>query len=318
MRSSSRLSAPLRAFTSTANLFHSNPLNLGGVQTRIKSAPTDAQSLNPQIRRGVPIPKKIPNVKKVIAVYSAKGGVGKSTTSVNLATTLAYHNGLRVAILDADLFGPSIPRMMNLSGKEAVLTPDSNFLVPLTNHGVQCMSMGFLINEGQVVAWRGMMVMKAIEQLLWQVQWADVDVLVIDMPPGTGDTQISILQQVELDGVVIVSTPQDVALSDAKKGIALFNTRKVPILGLVENMSFFTCPNCSHESHIFNPPSKTGVSSRLDILAQSLGAEVIARVPLDPLVCEAADSGKLVASVDSKTKQVYVDLAQKVKALLFN
>ncbi|KAJ3073782.1 hypothetical protein HDU98_000702 [Podochytrium sp. JEL0797] len=264
---------------------------------------------NPNIQRGLPQKRKIPNVAKVIAVYSAKGGVGKSTTSVNLATSLAA-KGIRTGLLDADLFGPSIPLMMNLVGKEALLTPQNN-LQPLENYGVQTMSMGFLIDEGQAVVWRGMMVMKAIQQLLWQVQWSNLDVLVIDMPPGTGDTQISILQQVELDGVVIVSTPQDVALSDAKKGITLFGKMSVPIIGLVENMSFFTCPNCNHESHIFNPPSKDGVS-RLDTLAGKLGADVIARVPLDPEVCEAADGGKLVSVVSKKSGVVYANLAEAV------
>ncbi|KAJ3026667.1 UNVERIFIED_CONTAM: hypothetical protein HDU68_005253 [Siphonaria sp. JEL0065] len=203
--------------------------------------------------------------------------------------------------------------MMNLVGKEALLTPQ-NHLQPLVNYGVQTMSMGFLVDENQAVVWRGMMAMKAIQQLLWQVQWSNLDILVIDMPPGTGDTQISILQQVVLDGVVIVSTPQDVALADAKKGITLFSKMSVPILGLVENMSFFTCPNCNHESHIFNPPSKStdGEVNRLDVLAKKLGTDVIARVPLDPDVCEAADAGKLVSVASKKTGLVYTELAETV------
>ncbi|KAJ3282714.1 hypothetical protein HDU79_009704 [Rhizoclosmatium sp. JEL0117] len=295
-----------RTISSSRLSLHENPL---GLPTRIKSSTTTP---NPNIGKGLPPKRPIPNVKKVIAVYSAKGGVGKSTTSVNLATTLAQ-KGIRTGLLDADLFGPSIPLMMNLVGKEALLTPQNN-LQPLVNYGVQTMSMGFLVDDAQAVVWRGMMVMKAIQQLLWQVQWDALDVLVIDMPPGTGDTQISILQQVVLDGVVIVSTPQDVALADAKKGIQLFSKMSVPILGLVENMSYFTCPNCNHESHIFNPPSKTG--NRVDILAAKLGADVIARVPLDPEVCEAADAGKLVSVASKKTGKVYVDLATTVSSKL--
>ncbi|KAI8610609.1 P-loop containing nucleoside triphosphate hydrolase protein [Chytriomyces sp. MP71] len=206
-----------------------------GLPTRLKAP---HPSTNPNITKGLPPKRPIPNVRRVIAVYSAKGGVGKSTTSVNIATSLAA-KGIKTGILDADLFGPSIPIMMNLAGKEALLAPKSNLLQPMTNYGVECMSMGFLIDENQPVVWRGMMVMKAIQQLLWQVKWSELDVLVIDMPPGTGDTQISILQQVELNGAVIVSTPQDVALADTKKGISLFEKMNIE----VENQ-LVTSPMC--------------------------------------------------------------------------
>ncbi|KAJ3327011.1 hypothetical protein HDU76_012437 [Blyttiomyces sp. JEL0837] len=259
----------------------------------------------PRMSKGLPSKRPIPRVANVIAVSSAKGGVGKSTTAVNLAVALTG-KGLRAGILDADVFGPSIPLMMNLSGMADIT--ERNSIKPMINYGTQCMSMGFLVGPEQTVVWRGLMVMKGIQQLLFDVEWTDLDVLVIDMPPGTGDTQLSISQLIDLNGAVVVSTPQDVALADAKKGIEMFKKLNVPILGLVQNMSFFCCPNCSHETEIFGP--RTGVSK----VAEKLGIEVIANVPLNPEICEMSDVGTpiVVAKPDSPSAKAYVGLAEKV------
>ncbi|AOA61762.1 GQ67_01581T0 [Komagataella phaffii] len=180
----------------------------------------------PRMSKGLPIRQKIPNVEKVILVSSGKGGVGKSTVSTNLALSLR-NLGLKTGLLDADLFGPSIPKLMNLAGEPRIT--ETGKLIPLVNYGIQTMSMGYLISEENAVVWRGLMVMKALQQLLFEVQWEDLDILVIDMPPGTGDTQLTISQQVKVDGSVIVSTPQDIALLDAVKGITMFNKVNIPV-----------------------------------------------------------------------------------------
>ncbi|KAJ3109541.1 hypothetical protein HDU97_005198 [Phlyctochytrium planicorne] len=273
------------------------------------------RSLNLQhIRTFIPKPPKapirqpIPNVKHVVCVSSAKGGVGKSTTAVNLSISLRSL-GLKSGLLDADVFGPSIPTMMNLAGKANV--NERNQLIPMINYGVKCMSMGFLIDEGAPVVWRGLMVMKGIQQLLWSVDWGPLDVLVIDMPPGTGDVQLSIAQQVKLAGAVIVSTPQDVALNDTMKGIALFQKMEVPILGMVQNMSFFECPNCKHPSHIFG---HDGAYEK----ARSLGIEVIGDIPLSVDVCDGSDAGVpiTIANKESSVSLSYLKLAELVKKAL--
>ncbi|KAI8589791.1 P-loop containing nucleoside triphosphate hydrolase protein [Geranomyces variabilis] len=222
-------------FSSSASRKHTNPLNLP--RPPIANAPSTQRSRPPpgapaptlpRMSRGLPTRRPIAGVGKIIAVASGKGGVGKSTTAVNLAATLSAHAGLRVGILDADLFGPSIPLMLNLRNHEPETT-DAGLLKPLVNYGVKAMSMGFLVPEGDAVVWRGLMVMKALEQLLREVDWAGLDVLVIDMPPGTGDTQLTITQQVPVDGAIIVSTPQDISLADAKKGAAMFGKVDVPV-----------------------------------------------------------------------------------------
>jgi ATP-binding protein involved in chromosome partitioning len=231
----------------------------------------------------------LPGIKHVVAVASGKGGVGKSTVAANLAVALAAL-GHKVGLLDADIYGPSQPRMMGISGRPTA-TPDGKKLLPMENHGVRCMSIGFLIKEDQAMIWRGPMVIGALEQLLRDVVWGELDVLVVDMPPGTGDTQLTMSQRVPLAGAVIVSTPQDIALLDAKRGVAMFQKVNVPILGVVENMSTFVCPNCGHESHIF----AHGGARRE---AERLGVPFLGEVPLALPIRETSDAGRPIVAAE--------------------
>ena len=244
------------------------------------------------------------NVSHIIAVGSGKGGVGKSTTAVNLAVALAVE-GLKVGLLDADIYGPSQPRMLGV--KDAQPESDGTAITPVVNHGVKLMSMGFLVEETTPTVWRGPMVQSALMQMLRQVQWAPLDVLVVDMPPGTGDTQLSLTQQVALSGAIIVSTPQDIALIDARKGLEMFKKVNVPILGLVENMSTFCCPNCQHESPIFG---RHGTRE----MAKELGYTLLAEVPLEMPVREHTDAGTpvVIAAPDSKAATAYRAMAKQV------
>ncbi len=246
----------------------------------------------------------VPGVKTIVAVASGKGGVGKSTTSTNLAVGLASF-GLSVGMLDADIYGPSQPRMMGISGRPS--SPDGKTLRPMENYGVKCMSMGFLVAEDTPMIWRGPMVQSALQQMLRDVEWGELDILVIDMPPGTGDAQLTIAQQVPLSGAVIVSTPQDIALIDAKKGLNMFRKVDVPVLGIIENMSYFTCPNCGHESSIF---SRGGARRE----AETLGMEFLGELPLDIEIRETSDGGRpiVVSNPDSPHAKVYVAIAQRV------
>ncbi|MBJ7416808.1 MAG: iron-sulfur cluster carrier protein ApbC [Niveispirillum sp.] len=246
----------------------------------------------------------VPGVRAIIAVASGKGGVGKSTTSVNLALGMAA-NGLRVGLLDADIYGPSLPRMMGLSGKPE--TADGKVLRPLVRHGVKVMSMGFMVAEETPMIWRGPMVMGAIQQMLRDVAWGELDVLVVDMPPGTGDAQLSLSQNVPLAGAVIVSTPQDIALLDARKGLNMFRRVDVPVLGIVENMSYFCCPNCGHRSDIF---SHGGARAEAD----KLGIDFLGEVPLDIAIRETSDGGDpiVVSQPDSEHAKVYRAIAARV------
>ncbi|XP_064920175.1 iron-sulfur cluster transfer protein NUBPL isoform X3 [Columba livia] len=238
------------------------------------------------LSRGLPKQKPIEGVKQVVVLASGKGGVGKSTTAVNVALALAANDSTKeVGLLDVDIYGPSIPKMMNLKGNPE-LTP-KNLMRPLKNYGVACMSMGFLIEETAPVVWRGLMVMSAVEKLLRQVDWGQLDYLVIDMPPGTGDVQLSVSQNIPIAGAVIVSTPQDVALLDARKGAEMFRKVHVPVLGLVQNMSVFQCPNCKHETHIF------GADGVRD-LAKTLGLDILGDIPLHVNIRETCDSGQPV------------------------
>ncbi|MCA0043072.1 Mrp/NBP35 family ATP-binding protein [Celeribacter litoreus] len=241
-------------------------------------------------------------VKSVIAIASGKGGVGKSTVSANLAVALA-RQGRKVGLLDADIYGPSQPRMMGVNKRPA--SPDGETIEPLHAHGVTLMSIGFMIPDGEAVVWRGPMLMGAMQQMLGQVAWGELDVLLIDMPPGTGDVQLTLGQKTELTGALVVSTPQDVALIDARRGISMFEKLKVPVLGLIENMSTYTCPNCGHEAHIFG---HGGVAQE----AEKMGVPLLAQLPLALEARIAGDEGTPVAATESPLADPYAQLAQRL------
>ncbi len=251
----------------------------------------------------------IKGVKNIIAVASGKGGVGKSTTSVNLALALAAE-GATVGILDADIYGPSQPRMMGLSDKKPD-SPDGKTLEPIVNYGVQSMSIGYLIEEDTPMIWRGPMVTQALEQLLNDTNWREVDYLVIDLPPGTGDTQLTLAQKVPVSGAVIVTTPQDIALLDARKAYKMFEKVEVPVLGVVENMSIHICSKCGHEEHIFGEGG--GRKMAEDYNVGFLGA-----LPLDITIREEADAGKptVAAEPEGRIAQIYRDIARRTAAKL--
>ncbi|MDJ0982784.1 MAG: iron-sulfur cluster carrier protein ApbC [Kiloniellales bacterium] len=246
----------------------------------------------------------VPGVRSIVAVASGKGGVGKSTTATNLALALAIR-GLKVGVLDADIYGPSQPRMLGISGKPQ--SPDGKTLLPMENFGVKCMSIGFLVPEDTPMIWRGPMVQSALQQMLRDVDWGELDILVVDMPPGTGDAQLTMAQQVPLAGAVIVSTPQDIALIDAKKGLNMFRKVDIPVLGIIENMSTFVCPNCSHESHIFGH----GGARRE---AEKLGMDFLGEIPLDIEIRETSDDGRpvVVSRPDGPQAQRYLEIAETV------
>jgi ATP-binding protein involved in chromosome partitioning len=245
----------------------------------------------------------IEGVAAVIAVASGKGGVGKSTVAVNLALGLSKL-GMKVGLLDADIYGPSVPRLLNI--KEKPLS-DGHKLQPIERLGIKAMSMGFLVKEDEPMVWRGPMVQSALTQMMNDVAWAPLDVLVIDMPPGTGDAQLTIAQRLPLKGAVIVSTPQDIALIDARKGLAMFRRTQVPILGIVENMSVFVCPNCGHESHIFGHGGARAT-------AEELGAPFLGEIPLVPSIRETSDAGTPIVALrpESREAESFLAIAQQV------
>lgn len=251
-------------------------------------------------------PQKIPGIAHIVAIASGKGGVGKSTVSANIACALAQQ-GRRVGLLDADVYGPSQPRMLGVSGRPA--SPDGKTILPMRNHGVTMMSIGLMTNEDQAVVWRGPMLMGALQQMMTQVQWGALDVLIVDLPPGTGDVQMTLSQKAQVDGAVIVSTPQDVALLDARKGIDMFNQLKVPILGMIENMSTHICSSCGHEEHVFG---HGGVAAE----AAKLGVPLLAEVPLDLQIRLASDGGApiVVSQPDSAQAQAFHDIARALVA----
>ncbi|KAL4758479.1 Mrp/NBP35 family ATP-binding protein [Aspergillus foveolatus] len=318
-----------RLFSTFRCLHHDNPLGL----PRSGTPPSFPR------RRGLPEKRKIRDVKKVIAVSSAKGGVGKSTIAVNLALAFA-RRGIRTGILDTDIFGPSIPTLLNLSGEPRLDEHDR--LIPLTNYGLKSMSMGYLLppspsptpetpqHHSRVpmdttpISWRGLMVTKAMQQLLHSVSWGPLDVLFLDLPPGTGDVQLTIGQEIILDGAVIVTTPQDIALRDAVRGFGMFQRMNVPVLGMVRNMAFFACPECGTKTKIFSAglqhhgPGDQGGEGDWGVLAECkrLGVEFLGDIPLDARVCEDADRGMpTVVSEEgdrSARREAFIGVAEKV------
>src|SRR5437762_10120029 len=253
------------------------------------------------VQRGV---KLVPGVKNIVAVASGKGGVGKSTTAVNLALALAAE-GASVGVLDADIYGPSQPMMLGIAGRPE--SRDGKTLEPPEAYGVQAMSIGFLIDIDTPMVWRGPMVTQALEQLLKDTRWREVDFLVVDMPPGTGDIQLTLAQKVPVTGAVIVTTPQDIALIDARKGLKMFEKVGVPILGIVENMSMHICSNCGHEEHVFGE----GGGARM---SKDYGIDLLGSLPLDISIREQADSGKptVVADPDGRVAEIYRQIARRV------
>jgi ATP-binding protein involved in chromosome partitioning len=252
------------------------------------------------VQRGV---KLISGIKNIIAVASGKGGVGKSTTAVNLALALAAE-GASVGMLDADIYGPSQPMMLGIAGRPE--SKDGKSLEPMEGHGIQAISIGFLIDVDTPMVWRGPMVTQALEQLLRDTRWRELDYLLVDLPPGTGDIQLTLAQKVPVTGAVIVTTPQDIALIDARKGLKMFEKVGIPILGVVENMSTHICPNCGHESHIFG-------AGGAEKMCRDYGTELLGQLPLDASIREQADSGRptVVADPEGRVAEIYRRIARR-------
>ncbi len=249
----------------------------------------------------------LPGVKKIIAVASGKGGVGKSTVAVNLAVALAQ-SGLQVGLLDADIYGPSVPPMLGTSAQPEVR---GGRIQPLHGFGLKLMSMGFMVPEDKALVWRGPMIMGAINQMLGQVEWGELDVLVVDMPPGTGDAQLTLAQKAKPHGAVIVSTPQDISLLDARRGIKMFEQVNVPVLGIIENMSFFSCPNCGHHTHIFGHGGARAEAERL-------GVPFLGEIPLQLAIRESGDAGTPItaAAPDGDIAAAFRAVAAQLRATL--
>ncbi|KAI1123546.1 P-loop containing nucleoside triphosphate hydrolase protein [Nemania abortiva] len=284
---------PTRLFHTLKSLQHENPLGL----PRTGSIP--------RMQRGLPERRKIRDVAKVVAVSSAKGGVGKSTVAANLPLAFA-RLGYRAGILDTDIFGPSIPTLFNLSGEPRLSS--NNQLLPLSNYGVKTMSIGYLVGEDAPVVWRGLMVMKALQQLLHEVEWGGLDILVLDLPPGTGDTQLSVTQQIVLDGSVIVTTPHTLAVKDAIKGINMFKKVSVPLLGLVQNMSLFCCPHCHQDTAVF------GSTERVRGLCRDHSIDLLGDIPLHQNIGDDGQRGKptVVSEPESNRAKAFMDIARQV------
>ncbi|QPH53397.1 Mrp/NBP35 family ATP-binding protein [Pontivivens ytuae] len=249
-------------------------------------------------------PQPVAGVKRIIAIASGKGGVGKSTVSSNLAVALAAE-GKRVGLLDADVYGPSQPRMLGVSGRPA--SPDGKIILPLRAHGVTVMSIGFMLKEEEAVVWRGPMLMGALQQFLGQVQWGELDVLLVDLPPGTGDVQLTLAQKADLTGAIVVSTPQDIALLDARKALDMFDKTKTPVLGMIENMSTFRCPKCGEETHIFGHGGARAEATKLDL-------PFLGEIPLNMEIRTAGDGGApiVAARPDSAEAGVFRSIARRL------
>ena len=265
------------------------------------SVNVSSQIVAHSVQRGV---KLLPNVKNIIAIASGKGGVGKSTTAVNLALALAAE-GAQVGILDADIYGPSQPMMLGITGRPESI--EENTIEPMEGHGLQASSIGFLIEEDAPMVWRGPMVTSALEQLLRQTRWRDLDYLIVDMPPGTGDIQLTLSQKVPVTGAVIVTTPQDIALLDARKGLKMFEKVGVPIVGIIENMSTYVCTKCGHEEHIFG-------SGGGEKMCKEYSVDFLGALPLNLSIREQADAGRptVVADPDSAISAIYKNIARQV------
>jgi ATP-binding protein involved in chromosome partitioning len=283
----------------------------GVVSERLKAMPGVAQASVNVFSRIVPHSaqrgvKLVPGIKNVIAVASGKGGVGKSTTAVNLALALAAE-GASVGMLDADIYGPSQPVMLGITGRPT--SRDGKSMEPMEGHGIQAMSVGFLIEQDTPMVWRGPMVTQALEQLLNETKWRDLDYLVVDLPPGTGDIQLTLAQKVPVTGAVIVTTPQDIALIDARKGLKMFEKVGIPIMGIVENMAIHICSSCGHAEHIFG-------SGGGEKMCRDYNVEFLGSLPLDIRIREQADSGKptVVADPEGPIAAIYRDIARKVAA----
>jgi ATP-binding protein involved in chromosome partitioning len=264
-----------------------------------------AEAPQPQTRGGA-----VPGVKHIIAVASGKGGVGKSTTAINIALALSSL-GLKVAVLDADIYGPSMPKLFGLKGKPLASDKQGMRMKPMSRFGIEVASIGFLVEEDTPMIWRGPMVMSALTQLLREVEWSETDVMVVDMPPGTGDAQLTLAQNTPLSGAVIVSTPQDLALIDARKGLNMFKKVSVPLIGIIENMSYFTCTKCGERHDIFGHGGARAEAARLDV-------PFLGEVPLDMEVRKKSDEGEpIVASApESKHTAIYRDIARQIWATL--
>ncbi|TNF29806.1 MAG: iron-sulfur cluster carrier protein ApbC [Deltaproteobacteria bacterium] len=276
-----------------------------GVEKMNVAMDAEVHRANPDGTPGSPQAERMPGVKAVVAVASGKGGVGKSTVAVNLAISL-QRLGAKVGILDADIYGPSLPIMLGLRESRPTMTADEK-IAPVPRYGLQAMSMGFMLREDQAVVWRGPMLGKALQQFIEDVDWGELDYVIVDMPPGTGDVQLSLAQLLPVAGTVVVTTPQDVAFADVRRAIKQFELTKTPVLGIVENMSHFVCGGCGAEHHIFG-------ESRIESHAAKYDLPVLARIPLDGVTAVSADQGEpiVVAAPDSDTAKVYSELAQRV------
>lgn len=300
---------PLRQACEAAAKNVSGVLSVTAVLTAHRASPSRPSSSHTHAHSGGPTrapqgAARIPGVKAIVAVASGKGGVGKSTVSVNLALGLAKL-GRRVGLLDADIYGPSIPRMMGLTGKPE--SKDGKKLIPKESYGIKTMSIGYLVNEDTPMIWRGPMVQSALTQMMNDVEWGELDVLIVDMPPGTGDAQLTMAQRVPLTGAVVVSTPQEIALIDARKGFAMFEKTHIPVFGIVENMAYFVSPGSGEKSYIFGE----GGARRM---AEKLGCDFLGEVPLHITVRETSDTGQPVVATapDSEEAQPFLKIAARV------